>query len=790
MNIKEALFGQPHPRPIVAIDRNQTNPGILTSYFRNADGTTTAVHRPEPHYLIVSQKDAEKISHSKIVCPTQELNGPNPLNVLLTPERGNEYMAILKMLDRDKVVSLRGHRAMMVKHNVNMFYGMEFDDVRRLYFDLEVLSSGQFPDARKPNDQIIIISVLTTYKDTAEETLFRLDEYTSEQEMLETFVAYFRRMDPDIVLNHNIFGFDLPYLKERCLLNGVKLALGRDGSAPGNHPATIKFAEKNDDYENYTIHGRHVLDTFFMAKSYDAVKRELPSYGLKAIVKYLGKASDDRVYIEGKDITAAWNDPFRREELCKYAMDDVREARILDVTFGQSVFYSTQFIPMSHQEVFRYGTGTKIDSIFLRHYIRSGEAWPLPDPKREYGGGYAGCPVKGYVPGKLIYADVKSLYPTLAQLLDIQPPKDTLGFYKDSLDELKKIRYEADAVAKKLKTAGDKEGYERENAKQNAYKVLINTLSYGWLGWEHGAFNHYDGAESITVNGQDILKTMIAYAESTGHKVIKFDTDGMLVQIGDMDPDTFIQDINAHMAPIIEMTFGPGKSDLFLITNDGVYLDGIMFDSKGYVLRDERGKLKVRGNTLKSRSTEPFVNELLIIVVQAVLEQRMEDILPAYQSVKDRIVNRELRIEELRKRSTLNMSPHEYLAKRSAGTTNMSGQYEIAYVQKPKVYQKGDPIEYYVADPGTEWHMKRNGEYVERKSRKRVAEKTRLAELYANDYDVDHYVERLHEGVKRLLPIFGESQFNAYFPDVKLTKKDKEKLQENETDSRENDGLD
>ena len=92
-----------------------------------------------------------------------------------------------------------------------------------LSFDLEVTSNGAFPKARRPGDKIIVCG--THFKDPVNDVdifkSFVLNEAECKQpesEMLIEFGEYVRKVDPDVFLAYNSFGFDYPYIMDRLEL--------------------------------------------------------------------------------------------------------------------------------------------------------------------------------------------------------------------------------------------------------------------------------------------------------------------------------------------------------------------------------------------------------------------------------------------------------------------------------------------------------------------------------------------------------------------------------------------
>ena len=415
------------------------------------------------------------------------------------------------------------------------FKGLTHRDVNILFFDIEVYTTPgyEFPLAHRAGDKVIMIAIRTN--DGHEEVLYG----DNEKELLQNFLTVIQREDPDILCNHNIFNFDLPYLFTRYQRYGIEFAIGRDGTEPRTFDTKIKIADREVAYTNFHIFGRDVLDTWFMVQQADVGKREMPGYGLKTVVKYLGLSSEEREYIDGGDIAKVWDTD--RERLVKYALDDVREVQVLFEKFGGATFMSAQFFPMSLQDNARYGTGNKCELIFLREYYRNGWSIPKPQPDRDFGGGYAACLKYGAIHEPMIYIDVESLYPTLAQDLHIAPSADELGIFQDMVTLLKAERINCKKLSKDAPTAEDRDMWA---ATDTSIKILLNTLSYGWLSSKWNPWNDFGEAERITANGQRVIKMMIKSAIELGGNPVKIDTDGMLtVPAKNMNNDDFVQEI-------------------------------------------------------------------------------------------------------------------------------------------------------------------------------------------------------------------------------------------------------
>lgn len=251
-----------------------------------------------------------------------------------------------------------------------LFKGMTFDELHRLQLDIEVFASETFPNAEREADRIIAIAL----SDNRGWNHIISGLARSEPEMLQDLIQLIWDRDPDVIEGHNIYAFDLAYLMARCQRYDIPFALGRDGSVPRPFASNMRFAERTVEYPAFDIAGRHVVDTYFQAMSFDVFKRDLPGYGLKTVAQYFGFAADNRTYIEGHDIARIWQtDPKR---LLAYALDDVIETERLARHLSGSAFYLIQMLPMTYGKVARTGPAAKIEALLTREYLRQRQACP------------------------------------------------------------------------------------------------------------------------------------------------------------------------------------------------------------------------------------------------------------------------------------------------------------------------------------------------------------------------------------------------------------------------------
>ena len=226
-----------------------------------------------------------------------------------------------------------------------LFKGIDFTDVGRLALDIETYCAEGFEFSNPQREEDRIISIAVMDENGYAEVLNGHD--MAEAAMLERLSEIIREHDPDVIEGHNIFRFDLEYIRARAARHGIRLRWGRDGSEPRVHPSRFSVAERTIDYPRWDIFGRHIIDTYFLLLIYDVSAREMESYGLKAAARHFGLVAPGRVYVEGNEISRCFDtDP---ASLLQYNLDDARETLALSRLLSHSYFLQTRMFPYSYQ---------------------------------------------------------------------------------------------------------------------------------------------------------------------------------------------------------------------------------------------------------------------------------------------------------------------------------------------------------------------------------------------------------------------------------------------------------
>ncbi|MCK9409399.1 MAG: DNA polymerase [Bacteroidetes bacterium] len=621
----------------------------------------------------------------------------------------------------------------LLQSGKTLFKGMQFNDLHRLQIDIETYSKEyRFSRAEKKDDRIILIAV----SDTRGTKTVLGGKNIGEKKLLQQCIKLINDLDPDIIEGHNIFNFDLPYILRRCEINGIDFSIGRDGSVPSGFRSRTAFAEQSVEYMSYEVTGRHIIDTWLLVQSYDMSKRNMESHGLKYSAKYFGLSSPDRTYIPGDKISWYWDNDV--EALKRYALDDVIETGGLSEKLSGSTFFLTQMLPFNYGTVAKLGAAAKIESIFLREYIKQRHSIPKPQKGSQTSGGYTDIFYTG-VFSPIVHADVESLYPSIMLSKKIKPITDDLNVFPSALHYLTTLRLE---TKRKLGSAADMQEHSTLDAMQASFKILINSF-YGYLGYSKGLFNDYRQADVITITGQELLRKMIREIEVHNGTVIEVDTDGIFFippdnVVGEEAERKFVEHLSATLPDGINLGF------------NGRFRKIMSYKKKNYALLHYDNRISIKGSSLISRSLERFGRSYLQQSVDNLMNDRIQDLHNLYIELEKTIRSHGLDVADFIKTDILKDSLELYQNDVEKGKRNRSAAYELA-LQSSRTYKQGSRIRYYIT--GTEANVK-------------GFENAKEAhEWDANfpDENTEYYLKRLEEFSKKFEIFFDERGFQSIF---------------------------
>ena len=628
----------------------------------------------------------------------RELTGPGALRYLVRGDdmrtlnaailRGAERrlgrrLGHLRDLGAQEVLVLPPEDQYLVATGRAYFRGLAFDDLRRLQLDLETTGL----DAA--HDRIFLIAV----RDPAGRTELleaRGDAPHDEAELIARLVAHVQACDPDVIENHNLHGFDLPFLERRARVLGVPLALGRAG-APGlrQRPARRGPPAPHNPLRRirYTVPGRELIDTLDAVLRHDFATRDLPGHGLKVVARHLGLAADDREHIPGAQIFEVWKrDPDR---VRRYAAGDVAEVAGLARMLGGAVFALAGMAPRRYERLADAGAATGvIDPLLVRAYLRCGAALPTHEPGD--GTPHSGAALHLFAAGvahRIVKADVASLYPSLMREYRIGPARDRLGALLAIVDRLVDQRLAAKARARAAPAASP-ERYADE-AMSAAMKLVVNS-AYGYLGAVGlTRFADVHAANRVTSHGRAVLELLCRELAARGVTLLEADTDGVYFAVPDAwserDERRVVAEVASLLPPRVQLEF------------DGRYAAMLSHEPKNYALLPYDAPLVLRGVAFRSSRAEPFGESFLRRALEHLLTGDLVAVQRVYVATVMALRKRAIATRDVSARVRLTITPAQYAATRS---TRHQLSYEAVLASGRTDWAVGEHVRVYRATRG------------------------------------------------------------------------------------------
>lgn len=411
---------------------------------------------------------------------------------------------VIKILKKNNIDFYRIYSAKeqsLIYNGITYYKGLQPKDVSILSFDIESTGLTHNKDAK-----VLIIS--NTFRDhtgTLTRKLFNYDEFENEAQMIDKWCDWVRSINPSIMCGHNILSYDLPYLNYLARQNGTKLKLGRDNSEIGFDQWESKFRKDGSqdlEYTNCHIYGREVVDTMFLAYSYD-IGRLFPSYGLKPIINHLGLEKKDRTFIDASQIRNTYKIPEMWKLIKQYAEEDADDSLTLFDLMGPSKFYMTQNVSKSFQGMINSASGSQINNMMVRSYLQDGYSIAKSTEVSNFEGGIS-LGISGIYDYTLKW-DIVSAYPhTIIQFELNDNKKDPDQNFLNMVRYFTKSRIDNKKLSKQT-------GDQYYEDLQQSMKVIINSF-FGACGAPGLNYNSPEIASRITRECRGYIEKAILWS--------------------------------------------------------------------------------------------------------------------------------------------------------------------------------------------------------------------------------------------------------------------------------------
>jgi len=415
----------------------------------------------------------------------------------------------------------------------------------------------------------------------------------------------------------------------------------------------------------------------------------------KNFVKWLREEASELgkyIFITGKKI------------LRQYLLDDLWETEQVDNLYNQSSFLLGKIVPTTYHRVSTMGNAAVWNLLMTAWSYENDLAIPQPDEVERFSGGLARCYKKGYTK-RLVKIDFASLYPMIQLTWDVFPLFDITGVIKKMLSYMTTTRNIYKKLANGSELQSDEimllkhtdeetymkivDGVEFTKEERNLFKVkqlpikILNNSLFGALGSAF-AFNWSDNtcAARITCSGRIYLRQVIDWFKDYGCDALLAVTDGVNFQIPDLTnikvTDEGVEKMRGMMkneeawqykgevgigALIKKFNEETMPAPYMSVDNDGEFKSCLNLSRINYALLTNKDKVKLTGNTIKSKTMPEFIEDFIDNGIRMILEGRGKDFVDAYQSYAEDIYYKQIPLKKIASKSKFKHTIKDYLGR-------------------------------------------------------------------------------------------------------------------------------
>jgi DNA polymerase elongation subunit (family B) len=505
----------------------------------------------------------------------------------------------------------------------------------------------------------------------------------------------------------------------------------------------LKLANEVENFTQTSIWGYNVIDIIHAVRRAQAINSSIKAAGLKYITKYINAESPSRVYIDHLDIGPFYvkkeeywlntqNGNYRKvgqdlkiDEICegrkdvyikttgdnlveRYLDDDLDETLKVDQEFNQGSFLLAAMIPTTYERVSTMGTATLWKMLLLAWSYKHNLAIPEKQGKTDFVGGLSRLLKVGYSKD-VLKLDFSSLYPSIQLVHDVFPDCDVTGAMKGMLTYFRNTRIKYKNLASEYKNI-DKKKSESYGNKQLPIKIFINSL-FGALSAPQ-VFHWGDMymGEQITTTGRQYLRQMLFFFKKRGYTPLVCDTDGMnfSLPVGGVEDRRYIGKGNNWLVEKDKVYTGYDAdvaeyNDMFMkgamgLDCDGTWVSCINLARKNYATMEHNGKIKLTGNSIKSKKLPLYIEEFLDKGIKMLLDGDGKAFVEYYYEYLQKIYDKQIPLSKIAQRAKVKLTIEDYkkrLTEKTKAGNSMSrmAHLELAMQNNLKV-SLGDVIMY------------------------------------------------------------------------------------------------
>ncbi len=636
---------------------------------------------------------------------------------------------------KEKILILPPVEQYFISKEKRLFKGFEdYDDVTRLVFDLETTSL-------EPKDGRIFMIGIRTNK--GYNKIIECINEEDEAKGIREFFDIINELKPSIIGGYNSANFDWYWLFERTRLLGMDIKKIIKSLHP-KHSVTqkenmLKLANEVEKYMQTSIWGYNNIDIIHAVRRAQAINSSIKSAGLKYISEYINAKEPDRVYIGHENIGKMYTDnqeywlnlkngEYRKKGdfmdldvkfpdtyllttgadiVERYLQDDLEETLKVDKEFNQASFLLATMIPTTYERVSTMGTATLWKMLMLAWSYKNNLAVPARQGKTDFVGGLSRLLKVGYSKD-VLKLDFSSLYPSIQLVHDVFPECDVTGAMKGMLKYFRDTRIKYKQLAEEYYEI-DRKKSESYGNKQLPIKIFINSMFGALSAPQVFPWGDMYMGEQITCTGRQYLRQMIKFFMSRGYTPLVMDTDGVNFSLPEGAKD------RKYVGRGLNWKVKAGKvyegaeadvaeyNDIFMrgemaLDTDGVWPSCINLARKNYAVMDYKGKIKLTGNSIKSKKLPGYIEKFLDKGIKMLLEGKGKEFVDYYYEYIEKIYNQQVPLAQIAQKAKVKQSIEDYKVRctqttKAGSLMSRQAHMELAIEHKMNV-NLGDVILY------------------------------------------------------------------------------------------------
>ncbi|XP_054664238.1 DNA polymerase alpha catalytic subunit isoform X4 [Grus americana] len=547
----------------------------------------------------------------------------------------------------------------------------------------------------KPNDCIFPYD----FKEAIKKKNAKIEIAATERTLLGFFLAKIHKIDPDVIVGHNIYGFDLEVLLQRINVSKVphwsKIGRLRRSNMP-------KLGGRGGFAERNAACGRMICDVEISAKELIRCK----SYHLSELVRQILKT--ERITILPEEIRNMYSESphlmFMLENTwtdAKFILQIMCELNVLPLALqitnisgnvmsrtmmgGRSerneflllhAFYEKDYI-VPDKQVFKKPLQKLVDE---DEDFEDQNKSKIGKKKAAYAGGLVLDPKVGFYDKFILLLDFNSLYPSIIQEFNI------------CFTTVQRLSSEAQKRAE-------------YDIRQKALKLTANSM-YGCLGFSYSRFYAKPLAALVTHKGREILMHTKEMVQKMNLEVIYGDTDSIMINTNSTNLDEVFKLGNKIKSEVNKLY------KLLEIDIDGVFKSLLLLKKKKYAALtvEPTGdgkyvtKQELKGLDIVRRDWCDLAKETGNYIIGQILSDQPRDIIVEniqrrLIEIGENVINGQIPVNQFEINKALTKDPQDYPDKKSLPHVHVAMWINSQGGRKVKA---GDTVSYIVCQDGSD----------------------------------------------------------------------------------------